>query len=207
MKIQLTNLSKSYGQQKVLSSISFTFSGPGLYIIYGNSGSGKTTLLNILANIENYDSGTLNFDLGSKVNGGLIFQHNYLLGHLTVLDNIMLPLNIKKMKADEFYLTQLLDKLDISKLKTRKVKTLSGGEAQRTNIVRTLMMKPNYLLADEPTGSVDAFSAQKIKSLLIEVSLSKIVIVVSHDRKLFAGTNATFLEMQGGQLSENKLEN
>lgn len=200
MKIELSNVTKRYRDLVVLQNITFSFVSPGLYIIFGPSGSGKTTLLNILSKIEKVSSGSIHFDKAKKPIPGVIFQHHYLIGELTVEENIMLPLLIKKKKVDKLRYLEICKELHIEHLLKRKVKYCSGGETQRINIARTLAIEPDYYLADEPTGSVDEETARFIKEVLVKLSKDKLVILVTHDQNLFSSLKATYLHLEKGRL-------
>ena len=206
MEIVLANLSKSYGAHSVLNHINYTFRGPGLYIVFGHSGCGKTTLLNLLAGIEKVSTGTLDYRENND-NCGFVFQHHYLLGDLSCRENIVLPLAIRKEKVDNKTIEAEAEYFQVASILQRKIKHCSGGEAQRVNIMRTLVLNPDFILADEPTGSVDFVSAQLIKKRLVELSYKKLIIIVTHDRKLFSNLTATYLTLTDGTLLDDEMEN
>jgi len=204
MEIRLNNLSKSFQDQVVLNNISTTFIGPGLYILFGHSGSGKTTLLNIIAGLEKSSSGEVIKD--KKIKSGIIFQHHYLLGDLTGYENVTLPLKINRTPFAKVEIYKLFDQFRIGDTRKRKIKFCSGGEAQRINFIRTLASKPDFILADEPTGSIDLDNASFIKNKLLELSKDILVIIVTHDRKLFANITANYLYLEKGKIAAYVME-
>jgi len=207
MELVLNNISKHFGQRHVLKNINYTFIGPGLYVLFGHSGCGKTTLLNILANLEKPSSGQLiikNKNRFSKA--GIIFQHHYLLGELTAYENVVLPLQINNCEINKEEVNNFFAKLGVENLKHKRIKYCSGGECQRINIIRTLLSKPAFLLADEPTGSIDETNAHFIKETLLDLAKHLLVIIVSHDRTLFANLSATYLKLEKGSLLEYGVE-
>lgn len=205
MEIQIRNVSKSYSSQMVINNMNFTFSGPGLYIIFGRSGSGKTTLLNLLAGLEVADNGTIIFNNNQK-SIGVIFQHHYLFGNLTALENVQLPLEISQAKVEQKIIADYFKAFGVENIMNRKIKTCSGGESQRVNIIRTIVNCTEIILADEPTGSVDSTSAQVIKGGLIELSKEKLVLIVTHDKHLFSHLPASYLYLDRGNLFAYDLE-
>lgn len=202
MIISLQNISKSYNKQIVLDMISYTFIGPGLYIIYGPSGSGKTTLLNLLASLDKPTSGEISFSDKAKAAVGVIFQSHYLIGDLSAYENVVLPLLIQNISFKRERVINIFKYLNIENLFKRKIKTCSGGEAQRINIARTLLKNPSCILADEPTGSVDEKTALFIKDKLVELSKQRLVIVVTHDISLFGSIEAVHIKIHRGKIHE-----
>lgn len=207
MELVLNNISKSFGQLLVLKNINYVFTGPGLYILFGHSGCGKTTLLNILASLERPSSGQFIIKSNNRfTKAGIIFQHHYLLGELTAYENVVLPLQINKCEINKEEVNDLFTRLGVENLKHKRIKYCSGGECQRINIIRTLLSKPAFILADEPTGSIDETNAQFIKETLTNLAKHLLVIIVSHDRTLFANLSATYLKLEKGSLLEHGLE-
>ena len=167
--------------------------------VVGRSGSGKTTLLNLLAGIDRASSGTVSvggIDLGTlgesglaRARGasiGLVFQFFQLLPTLTVLENVMLPMDFagtatapqRRSRA-----TDLLDRVGIAEQAHKLPSTLSGGQQQRAAIARALANDPPVLLADEPTGNLDSTTADSVLELFASLADSgKAVVMVTHDR-------------------------
>lgn len=200
--MKLDNVCKEYklGKEtiKALKNVSVTFENNKFYAIMGRSGSGKSTLVHIIGLLDNPTSGTIylnNQDTSHlkedeiqeiiSQNIGFVFQKFYLNSNLTALENVMLPsLIIKNMSFAEKK-KQALALLKLVGLENRvnhKPKELSGGEAQRVAIARSLINNPEIIIADEPTGNLDKESELVIFNLLKRISKQgKTVIVVSHN--------------------------
>ena len=201
MKFEIRNLSKTYGDRKILENINYRFEDYSLYSIVGESGCGKTTLLNILSLITEPDSNSeILFDSINYLNKneeakrafrlsniGYIFQSFNLFENDTVSNNIALVIDsishyssdMKKRKIRE-----VLKQVDILNLENKFVKDLSGGEKQRVAIARALVNNPRIIFADEPTGSLDTINSDLIFNLLRKISANCIVICVTHDEEL-----------------------
>lgn len=160
--------------------------GPvGLISIVGESGAGKSTFLNLLAGYLSPTSG--NIELTCSIDQvGFIFQDLYLIDHLSVVDNVALPLIIKgeKKSATRKRCLQALEEVGIEDLADRQIDQISGGQKARVGIARSLVLNTQILLADEPTGSLDSENAESIMKLLKELSKSRLIVLVSHDEKL-----------------------
>ena len=187
--LSLKNISRSFIQRGlVLDNLSLAVSAGDTLAIMGPSGSGKTTLMNIIGLLDKPDSGIIAFrgnDIGNynddesalyrSRNIGFVFQDHLLLPHLTVRENILLPLLAAKHSREEVELRKegaelLMKKTGISELSSKYPGTISGGEAQRTALVRALVNNPAILLADEPTGSLDSDNAEIMGELLAELN-------------------------------------
>lgn len=208
MGIVVKNVNKSFKTKHVLKELNleYPFSN-GILGIEGVSGVGKSTLLSILTGIDSPDSGevivndtnltdctskVLSTYMNSKI--GIVFQDNNLIEELTVLDNIILPAYINQSKKSELE-QKAIDMCNEMKLDVdvhKKVKYLSGGEKQRVSLARALMNSPEVLFADEPTGNLDEENSDMIFRILKEVSKSKMVVIVSHDKDLLKA-NADYL--------------
>jgi len=188
---------------RILESIDLEIDAGEMMAIVGASGSGKTTLLQILGTLDSPDSGKLLFqgeDLThqnekklSKFRNksvGFIFQFHHLLPEFSALENVMMPGLIAGKTKEEMHqpATDLLTQVELSHRYEHRVNELSGGEQQRTALARALIMKPALLLADEPTGNLDARSGNLvfdlIKSLCKDLSLA--TIMVTHNIELAA---------------------
>ena len=214
--VEIKDLYKSYekGKIKALNGINLTIKEGEFVSIIGPSGSGKSTLLNMLGALDIPDSGKINVagkDLKSdkKLNKfrseqiGFIFQLHNLIPNITVRENIEIPmytqkLSSSKMKERALKLLEdvgLYDKADILPNK------LSGGERQRVAIARALANNPSIILADEPTGSLDSKTSNKILKLLIDLHKDKKVtlIIVTHDMNVAKLANR-FIEVLDGEI-------
>ncbi len=214
--VEIKDLYKSYekGKIKALNGINLTIKEGEFVSIIGPSGSGKSTLLNMLGALDIPDSGKINVagkDLKSdkKLNKfrseqiGFIFQLHNLIPNITVRENIEIPmytqkLSSSKMKERALKLLEdvgLYDKADILPSK------LSGGERQRVAIARALANNPSIILADEPTGSLDSKTSNKILKLLIDLHKDKKVtlIIVTHDMNVAKLANR-FIEVLDGEI-------
>jgi ABC-type lipoprotein export system ATPase subunit len=185
--------------------------------VTGASGSGKTTLLSILGLLLLPDEGSYLFDgrqLPTSENErarlrnrkiGFVFQEHRLLPQYTALDNILLPVLATQKQADASqiaYARRLMELADIASLETKYPHTLSGGESGRTALCRALVMKPALLLADEPTGQLDAVSARNIISLLRKVNeeLKTTILMVTHSTETASAAH-TVLTLENGILA------
>lgn len=202
--LKISNISKSYVQRGlVLDKLNLEIEKGSTVAITGPSGSGKTTLLNILGLLIKPDAGQVFFngdditqydaDKGANYrnkNIGFVFQDHLLLPHLSLIENIMLPLLADKKQANQSevlaYANSLMERTGILDLKDKYPAQVSGGEAQRVALVRALINKPKLLLADEPTGSLDAENAELLTKLLLELNkdLGTTLIVVTHSELL-----------------------
>ncbi|MDO9341407.1 MAG: ABC transporter ATP-binding protein [Bacteroidales bacterium] len=187
--LKIYNISKSFTQRGlVLNNLCLDVSEGESIAIMGPSGSGKTTLINIIGLLDKPDSGEITFrgafianftDDESAVyrnrNIGFVFQYHLLLPHLTVSENVLLPLLAANYSSDELalkeqHVIELMEKTGISDLADKYPFRISGGEAQRVALVRALANNPSILLADEPTGSLDAKNADILGELLLEMN-------------------------------------
>ena len=196
--VEIKNLTKSYekGNIKALNGIDLSI-GEGEFVsIIGPSGSGKSTLLNMLGALDTPDSGSINvagFDLkkNKHLNEfradeiGFVFQLHNLIPNLSVVENVEIPMftkdwNSKKMRERALYLLDIVGLKDKSKMLPNK---LSGGERQRVAIARALANEPSIILADEPTGSLDSKTSNKILKQLDKLHKEENVtlIMVTHD--------------------------
>ena len=204
----------SDGSLTILHDISFdVFDGESVAIT-GASGSGKSTLLGLLAGLDTPSSGHVELvsqnlnDLdedgraqlrGQKV--GFVFQSFQLLPHLTALENVMLPAGLNDMAKPKENALACLDQVGLSERANHFPRTLSGGEQQRVALARAFIMKPEILFADEPTGSLDEVSGNRVIELLFELNRANhsTLILVTHDQAL-ADRCQRQLHLQGGRL-------
>ena len=215
------NLVKTYAnsdiETKVLKGINLKIYKGSINLIYGKSGSGKTTLLNLLATLDKVTSGSIylngnayqNLSEGqlSKLRGnrfGFVFQAYNLIENISVKDNIYCPGYINGKEIDRSYYEFLIETLGISSLQEKTPKQLSGGEQQRVAIARAMILKPDIIFADEPTGNLDSENSRQIMQLFRKLNkeYNTTFIIVSHDENLVEqGDNVILLK--DGVINEN----
>ncbi|NIS60058.1 MAG: ATP-binding cassette domain-containing protein [Proteobacteria bacterium] len=220
--ILVENLFKSFGQGSkrvdVLKGISLTFNPGEAVAIYGSSGVGKTTFVHILGTLDKPTSGRVVYrgqDLFSMQERalaafrnreiGFVFQLYYLLPEFTALENAMMPALIQGMQRKEAAMKaeQILVEVGLKDRITHKPGELSGGEQQRVALARALILQPTLLLADEPTGNLDATTGHAIHDLLMRLNSEKKVtlIVVTHNHEI-ANRMPKRIEMVDGKVLE-----
>ena len=191
--LTLENICFSYGVTPVLENLSYSFEKGKLYCIMGKSGAGKTTLLSILSGLASPTSGSIFYD-GHDIKRidkykfrskyiGVIFQSYNLLTKFTALENVMLSMDIAGIKGDKrAQALKLLDEVGLDEDEAnRRILQLSGGQQQRVAIARALSYAPDIILADEPTGNLDAETQNEIMQIFRELGKKgKCVILVSH---------------------------
>ena len=194
--IEAKNIHKSYENTKVLNGVDVSLKKNSSLAIMGASGEGKTTLLHILGSLEDFDAGSLNI-LNFTTNSllcekiGFIFQNYNLLDDFTLLENILSPPSIarKNISSNSEMHNRAINLLQMVGLDSRKdilAQKLSGGEKQRAAIARALIMDPDIILADEPTGNLDYKNSIIVHELLISSvkKHKKSLIVATHDKSL-----------------------
>lgn len=203
--IEIKNLSKSFGKQKIIQDLSFNIEENSRVAIVGESGVGKTTLLRMIAGLESYDSGEIIYQKENKTIG-MIFQDGGLFEHALVKDNIIFGLK-KLGYSKEKINKDLLDiskKLHIEHLLSRYPVSLSGGEKQRVGIARALIRKVDILLLDEPFSNLDIKLTYELEKELLEIqeSYGMTMIMVTHniDEAFFFAQKIGILK--NGQLLE-----
>jgi len=213
--IKIKGLSKVFDGKPILSNININISKGDILIIKGVSGSGKSTLLSIISGLARPTSGAVYYndmnisklpeiELGRYRNEkiGFIFQKFNLLENLTVYENILPPLVVKKDKIDRKNIEEVLKKLELSEFINTKVSKLSGGEQQRVALARALVNKPDILLADEPTANLDYnLKMNAIKIFLQENKEGKTIIIATHDDIFLSIPNIRVAKLDNGILS------
>ena len=218
--IELKNIVKNYDYKKkvkVLNKLNFSFNAGKIYSIMGPSGSGKSTLLNILSLIDTpksfnlkLDSRTINYssissnDLLRAKKIGIIYQDNNLLSDFTALENIYfarLSIDDDKKKAVSES-KKILRKLGLSNRENHLASKLSGGEMQRVAIARAIINSPEIILADEPTGSLDAKNAKEVFKLLLKLKNKKRLIVFATHNRYFANMADCKIELISGKIKK-----
>jgi putative ABC transport system ATP-binding protein len=189
----------STGSLTILRDIDFTLNKGETAAIVGASGSGKSTLLSIIAGLDTPSSGTVHIDgvdlfamdedqraalRAQKV--GFVFQSFQLLGNLTALENVMLPLELAGRRDARATATQMLQRVGLGERLSSYPKVLSGGEQQRVALARAFVVQPAVLLADEPTGSLDFATGGKIMELMFDLNREQgtTLVLVTHDRAI-----------------------
>lgn len=190
--LELKNICKKYDRE-VLKKINLKFGNKGFICLVGESGSGKTTLLNIIGGLEQPDSGKVIFNGNNIKNIDSSFYSNQLVSFInqnynlidkyTVLENILLPIELRRIRSP-CNVDNILKMLGIYSLKNKKVISLSGGEKQRVAIARCIVQNTRVILADEPTGALDSENAYGVMRILKNLSKQKLVIVVTHNIEL-----------------------
>jgi len=201
-------------QNRVLRGIELAVGRGEFVAVRGASGSGKTTLLSILGTLLMPDSGSYLFD-GVEMNTmdvdhsvvrnrhiGFMFQDHRLLPQFTALENILLPVLAYRQKTDEedtVYAHRLMELTGVEGIAVQYPVTLSGGEAARIALCRALIMKPLLLLADEPTGQLDAENSRKTALLLSEInqSLHTTIVMVTHSDEMATGAHRIITLKEG----------
>ncbi|MDR0848018.1 MAG: ABC transporter ATP-binding protein [Propionibacteriaceae bacterium] len=204
-------------KRDVLKNVSASFARGKLYSVMGKSGAGKSTLLSLISGLDVPTSGTVSYDGVdlTKMNRddyraksiGVIFQAYNLLTNATVIDNMVLSMKISGVKGKKKELAyELLEKVGIDREKaSRKVLKLSGGEQQRVGIARALAHNPDVVIADEPTGNLDAETGQQVMEIFQKLAHEdgKCVILVTHSNQVARATDET-QQLTSGRLSTPK---
>jgi lipoprotein-releasing system ATP-binding protein len=204
--LTIENLSKEYatpaGALRIVSDVSLSLASGSAVAIMGPSGSGKSTLLYILGALEPPSSGTVTlkgqnpFELNAKELAafrnqqiGFVFQDHCLLPQCSVIENVLTPTMVSSPNGDSTArATELLKQVGLAERFDHRPAQLSGGEKQRVALARALIMKPQLLLCDEPTGNLDQKSADVVADMLLDIhrAAKTILIVVTHSNELAA---------------------
>ena len=188
-------------ETQVFKDLNFQLYAGEKVAIVGASGSGKSTFLHLLAGLDSPTYGSVELDgqAFSEKNDvqrgrlrnqamGFVYQFHHLFSELSALENVMMPLLVgrKNKKQAQIKATQLLEKVGLAKRLHHKPSELSGGERQRVAIARALIVEPKCILADEPTGNLDAASAQQVMDLLLKLNteFNTSLLIVTHDQEL-----------------------
>lgn len=219
-KIKVENIVKTFNRHsrnanKVLKGVSFELPGSGLVCIFGKSGSGKTTLLNIIGGLEKADSGKVYIN-GECTSGktdkirnakiGFIFQNYYLEKGYTIaeiLRNQMIIAGFKDEKEIERRTEEALKLVDMERFKNKLGDALSGGQQQRVAIARAIVKGSDVILADEPTGNLDAENTMKVMDILKEISKTQLVVIVTHEVSLIKKYADSHIKIVDGELVED----
>jgi len=216
--IEVKNIWKSFGDLQVLKGVNLTVSKGEIVAIIGKSGAGKTTLLQIIGTLDRPTKGQVLIE-GTDVFAmkdrelaafrnkhiGFIFQFHQLLPEFTALENVCIPAMIAREKEAEYMprAQRLLTELGLADRMHHKPNQLSGGEKQRVAAARALMMAPDIILADEPTGSLDEKNKKELSELLLKLrkEYGQTILLVTHDKEL-AGIADRIIEIKDGVIEK-----
>jgi putative ABC transport system ATP-binding protein len=217
--VRLTEITKVYqgGVTGALNGVSLSVEDGEFTAVMGPSGSGKSTLLNLVAGLDRPSSGSVmvaGSDLGPMGEAalarfrrdriGFVFQFFHLLPNLTVLENVLIPAQLRGRESAEAPGRKLLVQLGIEDLADRYPARLSGGQQQRVAIARALINKPTLLLADEPTGALDTRSGDQVLELLAELhGQGQTILLVTHDAKLATRHAARVISVLDGRIVDD----
>ncbi len=227
MKIaELRQISKYYEMNedhivKALDNVDLTIDKGKFQAIVGTSGSGKSTLLHILGGLDYASEGNIYFFSGDDLSEGLdltemtndeltrfrrkhigfIFQNYNLVPMLTVMENIIFPLQLDEQEIPLGFVGEIMHKLDITEQKDKYPNQLSGGQQQRVSIARALALRPDIILADEPTGNLDQKNSRQVIALLRDSvkEYSQTIVMVTHDKEI-AGECDRRIYIEDGQV-------
>ena len=220
LKLSNVNLNYTIDSKSIniLKNISFDVDYKETISVVGESGSGKTSLIMLIGGLEKVSSGNIFFrdsDLSKmnedeiseirRKNIGIVFQSFYLIPNYTALENVSLSLEINKFDNPKVKAKEILDRFGLSNRFNNFPSQLSGGEQQRVAIARSVAMKPEIILADEPTGNLDSENTHKISNLLFNYieDENASLIMVTHDNNL-ANLTKRKITIKDGVISENK---
>lgn len=199
--ISFANVNAGYDTETdILSDVSFNIGRGAVYFLTGASGAGKTTLLRLIyqlhkprtGQIKLFGKNTTNISRDEIANlrhkMAIVFQEYSLLSHISVFDNVALPLRVRGLSNKKInqLVTKVLDWVGLSKYADSNPKSLSGGQQQRVSVARAIIVQPQILLADEPTGNLDDENAARLMELFIQMNklFGTTIILATHSKKL-----------------------
>ena len=214
--LEAKNITKSYGNLKVLKGVDIKINKGEVVSIVGSSGAGKSTLLHILGTLDKPNSGNIilenqqieklsgkSLSIFRNKNIGFIFQFHHLLPEFSALENVCIPgwIGKENSKVIKDRAEDLLNSLGLKDRFNNKPQELSGGEQQRVAIARALINNPSIIMADEPTGNLDSENARSLHNLFIELRerLNQTFLIVTHNEEL-ARMSDRVLHMKDGQM-------
>ncbi len=218
--VEIRQVTKTYGQEgrriTVLDAVDLTIKAGEFFVLLGSSGSGKSTLLNLISGIDHPDQGAIRVN-GAEITAlderartlfrrdhiGIVFQFFNLIPTLTVLENVTLPHELRGLspKASKARALTVLDRVGLLDRAADFPDRLSGGQQQRVAIARALVHEPLLILADEPTGNLDADTGQSVLALLLEMTreAGKTLVMATHDSEIMSLADRT-CRVHHGQL-------
>ena len=199
--ISFANVGARYdGNSDILTDVSFNIGAGAFYFLTGASGAGKTTLLRLIYQLHRPCRGTIKIfakptndmsrdeitELRQKM--AIVFQEYSLMSHMSVFDNVALPLRVRGVDESKIkkIVTKTLDWVGLAKFANANPKTLSGGQQQRVSVARAIIVQPQIMLADEPTGNLDDENAARLMDLFIQMNkmLGTTIVIATHNTKL-----------------------
>ena len=213
------SVTDSTGTLDILRDMSFSLAPRETAAIVGASGSGKSTLLSIIAGLDTPTGGTVRlagtdiFALDEDERAalrarqvGFVFQSFQLLGNLTALENVMLPLELAARRDSRKAATEMMKRVGLGERLGHYPKTLSGGEQQRVALARAFVVQPAVLLADEPTGSLDFATGETVMELMFDLNREQgtTLVLVTHDRAI-AGRCERRITIEAGRIAGDEL--
>lgn len=204
--LHLENVTKIYNKGKeneclALKDVSLALPDKGFVFIEGKSGSGKSTLLNILAGIDCPTEGKVENDFGEN-SCAMVFQDFQLIDFLTLEENLRLGMELSAKQTERF--DELVEKYGLQEVLNHYPNQVSGGQKQRTALLRALLQERTILFCDEPTGNLDEENSKSIAALLKDEAESKLVVVVSHDAELFLPLCTRHIKLQNKTVEQDE---
>lgn len=221
--ISFANVCAGYdGTPDVLTDVSFNISNGGFYFLSGASGAGKTTLLRLIYQLHRPSRGQVKL-FGSVTNDmtrdeinklrkkmAIVFQEYSLLSHLTVFDNVALPLRVRNLSEEKIkkLVVKVLDWVGLGKYAESKPRELSGGQQQRVSVARAIIVQPAILLADEPTGNLDDENASRLMELFVQMNkmFGTTIILATHSKKLMETYKYPVISVENHRVSFSGVE-
>lgn len=212
--LDIKYMTKSFGDKVVLKKVSLSVARGKIAVLLGSSGVGKSTLLRILNGLDTYDSGTIQLDgqpldttqINKTHTVGMVFQQFNLFEHITVQENITLPLTVSQQKTKaqaERVAQELLAHYGLAEKAHAYPADLSGGQKQRLALARTLALKPTVVCLDEPTSALDPLLTAYVAEIIGDLAKhGYIVVVATHDTSLLERLDCTSYLMKHGSIIE-----
>jgi|TARA_Y100000310_G_scaffold343952_2_gene454122 ABC-type polar amino acid transport system ATPase subunit len=204
--LEAKNITKKFGEQKVLNNVNFAINKGEVLVVVGPSGCGKTTLLRCIKGLEEINNGAILFQEEDKEKIGLVFQEFHIWDHMNVLENVMLaPRIVQKREKSEVYKKSLdvLRKVNLIDKVNNYPHQLSGGQKQRVAIARSLVMNPEILLLDEITSALDPELVASVLDVIKKLAKDGMtMVVVTHNLGFAKEIGDKFLFIENGQVVE-----